>query len=184
VTLTVPGVSQTTGPVDFDYVWWQARYPTLAAWVDENMGQMYFDLATMYLDNRDSGAGAGQSTPTIFVPGMGMVGFPGCWGRGSPVTDIGQRQTLLGLLTAHIAQLFAPIGGVPSSNLVGRISSAGEGSVNVSVDFPQVAGAEWYMQTKYGAAFWSATARYRMARYYPAPNAAAMNGYNSRFGRF
>ena len=82
--------------------------------------------------------------------------------------DIPQRQLLLGLLTAHIAKLFAPINGVPSPDFVGRLASASEGSVSTSFDFPGVTpNSAWYMQTKYGAMYWAMTARYRSMRYVP-----------------
>lgn len=74
---------------------------------------------------------------------------------------------LLNMLTAHVAQLSAP-GLSGQTGLVGRISSASQGSVNVSVDMPnQPQAAAWYQQTPYGAAFWAATAPYRTMRYLP-----------------
>jgi hypothetical protein len=82
---------------------------------------------------------------------------------------------------AHIAKLNAPIGGDPPSGLVGRISNASEGSVSVGVAYPEVAGAEWFNQTRYGAMFWQATKQYRMAQYFPGPG-AAFNRWP--FGRF
>lgn len=159
MTLTSPGAVQTTGPVEFDYRWWQTRYPELAEWTPPDMAQNYFDMATMYCDNTDGG-------PPLVILGFGVVG---CRSTGSPVRNIPQRQVLLGLLTAHIAALWSPLNGTASPNTVGRLTSASEGSVSVSVTYPEVVGAEWYNLTKFGAAYWAATARYRMARYYPAP---------------
>jgi Protein of unknown function (DUF4054) len=50
--------------------------------------------------------------------------------------------TLLNMLTAHLAKLFAPLPtGQSSSDAVGRIASAGEGSVNVSLDYNVVQAA-------------------------------------------
>jgi hypothetical protein len=169
------GAVQTVGPVQFDYSWWQQRYPDLARWCSPGMAQGYFDLATLYLDNTDAGA------PPTQVPGFGFVG---CRYGGSPVTNIAQRQILLGLLTAHIATLNAPLNGQPASGLVGRISSATEGSVSVSVDMPEIAGAEWYTQTKYGMAYWTATARYRRGgRYFSGPGARVGGGIGYTFSR-
>lgn len=169
------GAVQTVGPVQFDYTFWQTRYPDLARWCSPGMAQGNFDLATLYLDNTDAG------TPPTQVLGYGLVG---CRYGGSPVTNIPQRQILLGLLTAHIATLNAPLNGQPASGLVGRISSATEGSVSVSVDMPEVAGAEWYTQTKYGLAYWTATARYRRGGlYFPGPGACVGGGIGYVFSR-
>lgn len=162
------GTIQTTSPVTFDYLWFQARYPELSEWCNPDMASGYFDLACTFLDN------TGLPNPT------GGQSVP-CYWIGSPVTDVPTRQRLLGLLTAHIAKLFAPVDGNPSAQTVGRIASAGEGSVNVSFEFATVPGQEWYAQTKYGAMFWAATARYRMARYYPGPQPF---GEFSPFGSF
>lgn len=153
--------NQTVSPVTFSYTWFQQRYPDLARWVSPEMGQMYFDLATLYLDPSDGGS-------TALVPGYGPVG---CWAVGNPVRNVGQRQILLGLLTAHIATLQAPLNGQPSSNFVGRVSGATEGSVSVSIDLPQIPGAEWFSMSKYGLMYWQATAAYRTARYIPGPGA-------------
>ena len=77
---------------------------------------------------------------------------------------------LLNMLTAHIAALNAPLGGQPSSPLVGRVSNATEGTVTVATDNQYPPGSvQWYQQTKYGAAFWAASAQYRTAIYAPGP---------------
>jgi hypothetical protein len=129
------------GIVSFDYAGWSLRYPELAAYVSPPLGQLYFNEATIYLNN----------TPC------------------SPVSDSsvgGMRYMLLNMLTAHIAALNAPLGGQPSSPLVGRVSNATEGSVTVATEnkFPEGT-VQWYQQTKYGAAFWAASAMYRTAIY-------------------
>lgn len=175
--MTAPGVVQTVGPVVFDYAWWAARYPELATWCSPEIAGSYFDLATLYLDNSDGGG-----TPAV-IPWLGLAA--GSRAGGSPVTDIPRRQMLLGLLTSHIAALNAPLNGQASPTTVGRIASAGEGTVNVSFAYPEVAGAEWFVQTKYGAAYWAATARYRTARYYPGPQPFGRGaGFYSGRGRF
>jgi hypothetical protein len=135
------------------------RYPDLAEYVGPDVGGDYFALAELYCDNTSGGGGV--------VTIDGMV-YSGRW-CGSVVTDIPTRQRLLGLMTAHIARLLSSVGGSPASTLVGRISSAGEGSVNVATEFPLNPESAWFNQTKEGAMFWAATARYRMARYYPGP---------------
>lgn len=123
--------------VTFNYAKWVARYPEFAS-VSEPTAQAYFDEATIYLRNDGSGP---TSSPTV-------------------------QLTLLNMLTAHIAARYAVIDGKSASDLVGRISNATEGSVSVQADMDAVPGtAAWYMQTKYGADFWNATAAYRTFRY-------------------
>jgi len=99
---------------------------------------------------------------------------------GGPVGDAGLQASLLNMLTAHLAQLFAPrdangnpaASGADSPNVVGRISSASEGSVSVQTEALQgftTAQASWLSQTKYGALYWAATAQFRTFRYRRAP---------------
>lgn len=84
-----------------------------------------------------------------------------------------QARMLLNLLTAHIAALNAPLGGKPSSSVVGRVSSAHQGSVSVQTDAGDANASSpsqwWFMQTKYGAEFWQATIQFRSGRYVPPP---------------
>lgn len=121
----------------FNYAAWAARYPEFAATVNEATATLYFDEATLYCNN---GSGA-------LVPADAVTYQP--------------RLTLLNMLTAHIAALNAP----GSSNLVGRVASATQGSVSVTADMGAQPGtAAWFNQTKYGAAYWQATAQYRTMR--------------------
>lgn len=125
--------------VAFDTTAFVARYPEFAT-VPAPTLAAYFAEAGLYLNNTDA----------------------------SPVTDLGQRAVLLNMLVAHIAALNSGANGQEASQLVGRISSATEGSVSVQADMGAVPGsAAWYMQTKYGASYWTATASYRTMRYYP-----------------
>lgn len=160
------GAVQTVGPVTFDWKWWSLRYPELSEWCSPGQAQGYFDIATLYCDNTDSG------TPTPAMCSLwlslGLMGYPM---SGGPIQNIRVRQMLLGLLTAHVAALNAPIGGNQPSGLVGRISNASEGSISVAVAYPEVAGAEWYNTTRYGAMFWTATKQYRIGQYFPGPGA-------------
>jgi hypothetical protein len=169
------GAIQTVSPVVFDYAYFQAQYPAIAEWCSPGEAQGYFDFATMFCDN--SGIGMSQ-----VIDQWGNI-LP-CRAIGSPVTDVPTRQRLLGLLTAHIATLIAPLNGEPSSSLVGRISSASEGSVSVSVDLPMVAGEAFYAQTKFGFMFWTLTARYRLARYFPPQPYGTYGGLPGWGGRF
>ncbi|NKI68956.1 DUF4054 domain-containing protein [Collimonas pratensis] len=145
------------GVVAFDYTAWSVRYPELASSVAQPLAQQYFNEAQLYCDN----------TPC------------------SPIRDAsvgGQRSMLLNMLTAHIAALNAPIGGQPSSSLVGRISNATEGSVSVATQMDLPAGSpQWFAQSKYGIAFWQATSQYRTMHYVPGP-VPVINPYG-RFGR-
>jgi hypothetical protein len=85
-----------------------------------------------------------------------------------PVADDAQQRALLGMIVAHLAKLAELRGLAPW--LVGRISSASEGSVSVSSDLTQLAGtAQWFGLTTYGLNYWFATAPYRTARYRPGP---------------
>lgn len=140
--------------VSFDYKAWLARYPEFSG-VAMNVATGYFEEATLYLSNTDN----------------------------SVVQDPVRRLLLFNMLVAHIAKLYSGSNGDPASPLVGRISSASEGSVSVSVEMPPAsAGAAWYMQSQYGAAFWLATARYRRGRYVAGPR-PRLNGLGPLYGR-
>lgn len=135
------------GIVVFDLVGFRARYPEFSTVQDATL-QAYFPEATIYLNNTDS----------------------------SPVQDSsvgGTRSTLLNMLVAHIAQLNAIVNGQAPSGIVGRINQATEGSVSVSAEMgPPSGSSAWYMQTRYGAAFWNATAPYRAFNYLPGRSCA------------
>jgi hypothetical protein len=130
----------TCNVVTFDFSIWSARYPELiAAGVTQPVADQYFFEAQLYCDN----------TPQ------------------SPVQNLIQRAVLLGMVTAHIAALNAPLNGQPSSPLVGRISGATQGSVSVQTEYQAPGSAAWFSQSKYGAAFWQATAQFRTMHYVP-----------------
>ena len=89
---------------------------------------------------------------------------------GGPVVIAKQQTDLLNMLTAHVAKLFAPsASGQPASPLVGRISQAAEGTVNVTAEYASQISQSmaWFVQTQYGAMYWQATAPFRTARYIP-----------------
>ncbi|MDN7490591.1 DUF4054 domain-containing protein [Burkholderia sp. AU45274] len=146
------------GVVTFSYADWSARYPELAASVTSQTAQLYFNEAQLYCDN----------TPTSLITDTS----PG-----------GERELLLNMVTAHIAALNAPLNGQPSSPLVGRISNATQGSVSVQTDFQVPGSAAWFAQTKYGAAYWQATTKYRSMLYVRGP-VPIVNPFNFRFRRF
>jgi hypothetical protein len=127
--------------VVFDPAAFKQAYPQFAA-VSDAVLTNYFNLATLYLSNTDC----------------------------SIVQDIPKRTTLLWLLTAHIAFLSGALNadGAPSG-LVGRISSATEGSVSVSAEMPGNPNAAWFNQTAWGAMFWQSTISLRSFRYRARP---------------
>ena len=137
--------------VQFSYPTWVQRYPEFAN-LDPNLVTLYFTEATLY--HRNDGGG--------------------------PVNDSGIQTLLLNMATAHVAQLNAPSkNGERSPTIVGRITEAAEGSVRVSADYGEVSQSEaFWVQTKYGASYWLATAQFRTMRY------RVPLRHNHRFGFF
>lgn len=121
--------------VVFDPVTFKLAYPEFAAVEDAFLANC-FGIATLYLSNEDC----------------------------SVVQDIAKRETLLWMLTAHVAALrgaLTPVGVAGGPAPVGRVSSATQGSVSVSTDYPTTPTAAWFTQTAYGAMFWQATSKLR-----------------------
>ena len=90
---------------------------------------------------------------------------------GGPVSSAATQTSLLNLAVAHIATLMFPPASSPAGQNppVGRVASASQGSVSVSLDFPQNPNDAWFNQTPFGAAFRAATSVYRTMRYIRAP---------------
>lgn len=92
----------------------------------------------------------------------------------SPVMDVDYRTQLFYMLVAHLLLIFGQTAPATANNAPpGRLSSATEGTVSSSFEYQMPQGsamAAWYIQTKYGAMFWTATARFRSARYYASGN--------------
>lgn len=128
--------------VVFSPATWNLRYPEFSA-IDPGLVALYFSEATLYCDNTDS-------SPVPYQPG--------------------NRDMLLNMVTAHIAMLNSGTSGQGASPLVGRVTNASEGSVSVAaqLDMPQ-GSAQWWSQTRYGLAFWQATAQYRTFQYAASP---------------
>jgi hypothetical protein len=140
--------------VSFNYVLFQQTYPELA-YLTQPQAQNYFNIATTI--HRNDGGG--------------------------PVNDAAQQLSLLNMLTAHVAAMFAPTAsGGAASGLVGRISNAAEGSVSVAAAYSSNVGQQqaWFIQTKYGAMYWVATAPFRTMRYRPNRNPGVVTGYPFR----
>ncbi len=158
----------TNPPVTFDNATWIALYPEFAA-VGALLGASYFLRASFLCGNE-------VCNPANRAPGM--------------------LQSLLYLLTSHIAWLNAPrdangnpaATGAPASPIVGRINTASEGSVSVGADMGDAnAGSPsqaWYMQTRYGSEYWAATAFVRTARYVAQPTIVPGPVYPGIFPRF
>lgn len=132
------------GVVVFDYDAWITRYPEFAA-VAQPTAQLYFAEAALYCSN---------------TAWWNLVNF------------LPKRQMLLNMLTAHVAYLSTPDADGQPRELVGRISTASEGSVSVGTEYasPGTSMVKAYLsQTPYGAAFLAATGPQRVFRYYPGP---------------
>lgn len=98
--------------------------------------EMYFEMAETFLDNT----------------------------KCSVVKDLGARKRLLYLLVAHIATLAGQA--EKGNNVVGRVSSATEGTVSIGLDYGTMGNNErWYLQTPWGAMYWQLTKKYRSAVY-------------------
>ncbi len=159
----------TVAPVTFDYGTWVATYPEFAACTPVQ-GQAWFNRACVYFDNT-------ACNPAVIVGATIFAQY-------------------LYMLTSHIAWMSAPrdangnpaATGQPASPLVGRIASASEGSVNVSVEWESSGSPSeaWYTQTKYGAEYWAATAQFRTFRYAAQPTITPLSIWPYRgfgFGR-
>lgn len=135
--------------VAFNYAAWVARYPEFTG-VSSGAAQLYFNEATLY-----------------------------CANRLNPVADVGTLSALLNMLTAHIAAINSPTttAGANPSTPPGRLSDVTEGSVSASFqnDYPPGT-PQWYQQTKYGSAYWTATAMNRTMRYRPKTFGFASRG--------
>jgi Protein of unknown function (DUF4054) len=139
----------TPGIVVFDPTDFQTRYPAFATVSDAAL-QQNFNQATLMLENS-------------------------CC---SIVKDAPTREILLNLATAHITALLNGVNGQPPQGIVGRVSSAQEGSVSVQAEMlTQSMSAAYWMQTPWGAAFWQMTLPFRTARYIP-PSGGVGFGYD------
>lgn len=145
------------GVVVFDPTAFKTLYPQFAAVADPSLTS-YFDLAVMIVNNTCR----------------------------SPVSDATKRERLLNLLVAHIATLFMPAASGGSGGVVGRVSSATEGSVSIDAEYAANVSQSmaWFIQTPWGALFWQLTSPYRSFRYFspsqccgPAGAFAGRRGY-------
>lgn len=127
----------------FDYAAFSALFPELVAGgVTEPIATALFGVAGLMLDNTDC----------------------------SIVPDPAVRLTFLNYIVAHLASVSGypvPAGGSAApSGIVGRISSATEGTVSVASELAGVTNAQaWWMQSQYGATFWQLTRGLRTMQY-------------------
>lgn len=126
--------------VVLDILKFRAMFPEFDGLTDAQI-TLLFELSTDYLDNTNY----------------------------SLVIDPLKRERLLYLLMSHLAYMrFGDAAGNGGTGMVGRLSSASEGSASASFDLGAMsAGSTWFTQSPYGMDFWQATKVYRMATYYP-----------------
>ena len=108
-----------------------------------------------------------------------LVDTTGVLAAGSVLTALGTGTGGVGTYTVSPSQTVASeaflVPGAPQitppPGIVGRISTATEGSVSVAAEFGGNGGPtqDWYTGTRYGAQYWVATAQFRTALYIPAP---------------
>lgn len=149
-----------TGPVTYDYATWIAAYPEFSG-CSSTQGETFFDMATFICPNTSANKFGEKTSQMLY------------------------------LLTSHIAWLFAPrdafgkpaATGSPAPPVVGRISSASEGSVSVSSEWsagsPSPSQA-WFLQSQYGALYWQASAGFRNMRYMARPTIVANGAFPFR----
>lgn len=154
VTACPPSTPVTTGVVVFVPATFKAAFPSFATLADALL-TMAFTLATLQLNNS-------------------------C---GSRVCDAVMRETLLNLLTAHIAALLYGENGNPPAGIVGMVNKAQQGSVSVGTDAGTIVyGQAYYLQTQWGYIYWQSTAPFRQMVYIPAPVVCADLGVNGYYG--
>lgn len=129
----------TPGVVTFDATAFKTAFPAFAS-VPDPILDMNFTWATQLLANS-------------------------CCSR---VKDAPTRASLYQLVVAHITAMLNGSNGQPPQGSPGRVSSASEGSVSVSLEMlAQSESASWWQQTVWGAMYWRMTAQYRTAAYFP-----------------
>jgi hypothetical protein len=159
-----------TAPVVYSFADWTAAFPEFSS-CSPQQGQAWFNQAATLFAN---------DTCNPCYGAQGAAGF----------------QTLFYMVVSHIAFLSAPrdgngnpaASGQPAAPIVGRINSASEGSVSVGADMGDAnAGSPsqaWWMQTRYGAMFWAATALQRAATYMANPLVMPQTSFPGYFPAF
>lgn len=122
--------------VVFDPELFRAMYPACAAMSDTELAG-FFTTATLLVSNRESSRIPYNPPETI------------------------DREVLLYAATCHMAEL-----ATRGSGAVGRVASAGEGSVNTALTMGARNNASWWEQTQCGATVWQLLLPYRMGGRY------------------
>jgi hypothetical protein len=138
---TTPPTQTPPTTVVFEYQSWAFLFPELATSVSPGQAAGYFARAELIVGNSSR----------------------------SRIQDIPTRTMILYLATAHIATMNATVNGQAPSQLVGRISSATEGSVSVSTEMNAPGSAGWWATSRYGYEAYSAMAPYRTFHYAAHP---------------
>jgi hypothetical protein len=113
------------------------------------------------------GVGPGNVSPGSVVVASQTSGTPGGVGL-YVLTAASGTLAAENMIVPGIPNVSAPLG------IVGRINNASEGDVSVSSEWsaPPNANQAYFVQTKYGAQYWTMTAKYRTAIFLPAPSGA------------
>ncbi len=167
----------TIPAIQFVYADWVAAFPSFGE-IIESDAQMYFDGASTLCAN--------DTCSPAFPVQVSMNN-----------SQVPLLKRLLWLLTCHLAYLgaFRNASGIPSSSgtippvpVIGRVSSASEGSVSITSEFdtngyPVPA---FFQQTPWGLQYWQALAPTRTMQYSPRtsfvptsifPSAPPRNGW-------
>jgi hypothetical protein len=109
---------------------------------------------------------------SLVFPGTAVIqsqasGTPGGVGNYVLTASLG-TVALENMIVTGVPNTTQPLG------IVGRINNASEGDVSVASEWsaPPSASAAYFLQTKYGADYWTMTARFRTAIFLPAPAVA------------
>lgn len=110
------------------------------------------------------GVGPGNVIPGSVVIASQSGGTPGGVGTYTLVGSVGTVAPE-NMIVPGVPNVSPPLG------IVGRINQAAEGDVSVSSEWqaPPNASQAYFVQTKYGAQYWTMTAKYRTAQFLPAP---------------
>jgi hypothetical protein len=141
--------------ITFDPTAFKAEFPEFSAVPDARVMAMFTMAEQSILDNTDN----------------------------SPVMDANFRTQLFYLLVAHLLMIFGAAPTSPTNTPPGRISQATEGTVTAAFEYTMPAGsaiAPWFLQTKYGAMYWTLTAPFRSMKY--AVNGGSGIGFAVAYG--
>lgn len=137
----------------FDPDAFKLAYPQFASFTNEQLISFFEEVENTVLDNTETSC-----------------------------ISLANRKKWFYLLVAHNAELQNRINS-GNTGLVGRISSATEGSVSISTDYNMGSGAmeQWLKQTPYGAKFYAYTAPWRKAIWVSAEQPMPVNRTRLRF---